>query len=393
MTLTGSMLSSRGAAARTLEWLKMSPPGAAPPPPGGAEYIVPSGGVSATPSTLSSVVSAQPEGALIILEDGTYPVSALAPKSGQRLWARNKFGAIIEGGNVRTFAFSHHDTANPRIGVELHGMVVRNYKTTITGHGALGNGGAVGWLYEDLEVYGNAHTGIGFAPFSVIRRVYTHDNAETGLSASYPRGSLIEDCVIEHNGYGGGFGWKDASGSAGGVKVVLGTGSEPVVFRRCISRDNFGPGFWIDFSPLPYVYEECEAYDNDGPGFFLEASRPGPILVDGCKVAGTKNWAGIYLAGSEMIEVRNCQVDGRGALVSEENTGDRRIRECYVHDNVFTNVVAGTQGAQSQSGFNIFDPNKLRFRNNSYPGISGNVFRWNSQTLTLAEWRALGQDV
>ncbi len=77
-------------------------------------------------------------------------------------------------------------------------------------------------------------------------------------------------------------------------------------------------------------------------------------------------------------------------MFSEDNTGNRACGDGLVQRNVCTLDFDNTQGAQSQSGRDIFDVNRLQFRNNTYPGISGNRFKWQG-AKTYAQWQALGQ--
>lgn len=345
-------------------------------------------------SQLGLAVGSLSAGAVIVLADGTYNVNDITLKAGMQLWAENLHGAVINGGNTRMWAFAAHNPSSPLEDVELHGLVIKDYLNTVTGHAPVGNTGAKGWVYEDLEVYGNSRAGISLGENSTVRRVYCHDNGETGIASSQrSAGCVIEDSVLEANGFAFGQNdWKTSSGSTGGMKLLrnLAGSGDPLVVRNVVARDNNGPGFWIDYvRNIEVTFEGCDAHDNEGPGFFLEASRPGPILVDGCHVSGTKQWPGIYVSGSEVVTVQNCEVSGRGIMVSEDNTSDRKVREAYVLDNTVTNLVSGSHGAQSQSGANIFDSTKIVFAGNSYPGVSGSPFRWAGSNLSLVQWRSV----
>jgi len=354
-----------------------------------ASGYVPPVGVSVTPATFTAHM-ADPAGTVFILEDGTYPVNNVTPKSEWQFWARNLHGATFEGGGVRQYAFPYFGTPTTIIsGVEFHGLIVRGYVPTVTGHAPIGSDvSGVGWVYADLIVENNGRSGLKFGPNSIVRNVIGRNNGETGISSGAPQGSLVEGVELYGNGtaYPPGS-WKTGTGSTGGIKILFGSGAGFTV-RNSSAHDNLGPGFWTDFVSVAATFDGNTAVNNDGPGFFLEASRPGPIIVRNCVANGARAWHNIYISGSMLVTVEDCQVSGLGIMVSDDNTTDRSVTDALIRNNTISNLVPGSQGAQSFR--NIYDPARIQYRGNHYG--PNPVFKWDG-SLTWSQWQGVGQDL
>ena len=111
-----------------------------------------------------------------------------------------------------------------------------------------------------------------------------------------------EDCLWEENC------WKpiNRGWDAGGFKVAWSDGG---IFRRCVFRNNGGPGLWFDIHVRNVLVTNCVFQENELSGLFIEISRDITVLhnmmiCNGLKAEGPSWSAG----GIQIAESINCLV-------------------------------------------------------------------------------------
>lgn len=366
------------------------------PPSGGYS---PPAGVAVTPATLVGQMAAQPPYTIFNLQDGTYNVTNLQPKTGQQFWANTLYGVIFDGGDTYESACWWPNVDY----VQWHGIVVKNYVGSVAGEYAAFGWGAHQygdssqyWTLKDMIFEYNGYGGCRFGRNTVMDRVIMRYNGEVGLASLYPDGSTLNALTIHNNGILAGVDdWKTATGRPGGMKVLRPTfppTGPSFTITNSVSYDNVGPGWWTDYlNNCGVVYDNCEAYGNRGPNWFIEGSRPGPYIVRNSISGPNQQWFGIYVSGSDYAIIEDNTITGRGIVFSEDNTGERACQDGIARNNTCQILESSTQGAQSQSGRNIFDVNRIEFEGNTYAGSVSTPFKWSGSTIGLTAWQALPQ--
>src|SRR3990172_8701236 len=327
---------------------------------------------------------------------GVSPRAVLPKQAGRKMWSQTKYGAILDAQGVTPYCLAHFDTVNPVLAMELHGFSIRNYRPTGVGHGMTGGEGMPGLLQEDCEFTGSGRTGTKLSNLHVIRRCWAHHNAEAGVSGGQaPNGMTIEDIDASDNNLAGGFTWRDAMGSAAGIKIVS---SANVKIRRIAANRNLGPGVWLDFCDSGNEVDDVTAIGNDGPGVFVEISLT--TVVRRPKVTGSQRWAGVFISCSTGVTVDDPDTTGLGVVISDD-PGRPRVTQGPIRVNRSVHMPGTTptsngyqHGLQVQSTrTQLFTDGSVKFAGGKYKTIASLAFaKWNG-AKTLAGWQAAGQEL
>lgn len=379
------------------------PPPPPPPPPPPSGYAPPAG-VTVTPSSdLAAIFASTAIATPIIFAAGVYPRVVLPRQSGRKMWSQTKGGAVLDGQGVTPYCLAHFDAANPISGVELHGFKIQNYRPTGVGHGMIGGEGMPGFLLEDLELTGSGKTGAKLSNLYVARRIFAHHNAEAGLSGGQaPGGMLLEYITANDNnrnpdGTIGSYTYRDASGSAAGIKIVS---SSKVVARWITAHRNGGPGYWLDYCDAGNEIDDLVANDNDGPGLFYEISLG--AIVRRPKISGSQRWASILITNSgPTITVEDADLTGLGIVILDDIRTQPRLTQGPIrllrtlHTPGTTPVSNGYQhGIWVATGRNfLLTDGSVKFSGGRYKAPATLAFaKWNGGK-TLAQWQAAGQEL
>ncbi|MBD3180883.1 DUF1565 domain-containing protein [Candidatus Poribacteria bacterium] len=182
----------------------------------------------------------------------------------------------VQNIHVRGFTFRHGATFPQRAAVWLHGKdnIMENC------------------LIEEMA-------GSGANVSGIMRRCIVRKCGQTGGGAGGD-GFINEDCIWENNC------WKpiNRGWDAGGFKMARVDGG---IFRRCIFRQNGGPGLWLDIHVRNVLITECIFQENELSGLFMEISRDITVqhnlsINNGLKAKG-HSWS---CGGIQIAESQNC---------------------------------------------------------------------------------------
>ncbi|MGQ9519562.1 MAG: right-handed parallel beta-helix repeat-containing protein [Candidatus Fervidibacter sp.] len=228
---------------------------------------------------------AQPRWLYLWLADGSDPnlhnVEAATRSAlfGLSPWENPKGVQFV---HVRGFVFRHAATFPQRAAVWLHGKDN---------------------LLEDCIVEEMA--GGGVLVHGTMRRCVIRRCGHTGGGATGEH-FLNEDCTWEGNS------WKpiERGWDAGGFKIAK---ARDGIFRRCLFRQNGGPGLWLDIHVRNVLITECIFWENEHHGLFVEISRDISIVNNlfvrnGVGIVGKVEWPDWGIAGLTIAESQNCVV-------------------------------------------------------------------------------------
>jgi hypothetical protein len=161
------------------------------------------GAISLSPSSnWAAVLNANPPGTEYCLSDGTYSGFSVRPENGDRFTSQNLHGAILDGNNVTTHAFSNDfqfgTVAQPGaiVGVIIDGFVIRRYYT----NNAYGQNQAAidafsGWQILNNRIEDNV-AGVIFS-----RANWSCARAATAAGLFTDRRIIIDNNDFVRNGY------------------------------------------------------------------------------------------------------------------------------------------------------------------------------------------------
>jgi Right handed beta helix region len=280
----------------------------------------------------------------------------------------------------------------------------------------LGNSpnGAERWLVTGSEVRWNHGAGIGMDTNTAARNNYVHHNCGFGFVGA-GSGVVVESNEISYNnimaGTTGAVCGYDHYWGSGGSKWVYTTN---LIVRGNFAHHNQGPGLWTDINNIYTLYENNIAEDNFRSGIYHEISYDAIIRNNISARNGSEfspgelgiRGGGIAIRGSQNVEIYgNTLTDNRAGFdisQSQPRTGKFgpfEVKNLNVHDNT-------VKIPSRMSGFSVVtnDPSfytskNNRFRNNTYIlGNQAKPFWWwkasasKQDSLTIAEWKAAGQD-
>lgn len=257
------------------------------------------------------------------LKDGSDPRNHLIEASargqlfGVNPW-QNEQG--VHDIHVEGLIFRYGASFAQRAAVWLHGHsnVVKNcIIESMAGTGVCVNGSLIGCIIRN-----NGHTG-GSAV-----------NDESAGSRPF----INESCIWEGNC------WKpiDRGWDAGGVKIAE---AHQGVFRKCVFRNNGGPGLWLDINVHDITIEQCIFENNEESGLMVEIShdinvRNNLFKGNAAGIIGQADWgdAGVKIAESYHCRIVNNTFVGNLDAIGLREQGPRSIetaagmRHFYTHD-------------------------------------------------------------
>jgi hypothetical protein len=342
--------------------------------------------VNVTPSqNLASAVAAAPNGTTFVLANGTYKTGTVKAKAGQTIEAASPGGATITGGGGDVIFSTASD-------VSLSGVKVTGGADGVK---LLGANATI----SDVEVYGNAGKGVVVhGDGSHVTKSYIHHNGTYGINSIGGTNQVWDELEVSENSLSG-----TCNGARGAMKFV---NTRNVALTNSYFHDNGCNGIWYDINNVGGLIENNRSINNDGSGIIYEISYSGKILRN----TTTDNTnAGIIVRSSPDVEIAyntvraNSLNSGAGDLVLYgTNRTDHRepdlpahlTRNNYVHHNTVTGSKVGVINTGDPQPSALFDAKSNRFASNSWdiPSTSSKAFKWNAQSLTFSQWRALGQD-
>ena len=221
-----------------------------------------------------------------------------------------------------------------------------------------------------------------------------------------PVGVIVEDSEIAFNNTR----QLSVVGDAGGTKFSGGT--RGMIVRRNDVHD--GQGLWWDTDSRNAKIYGNKIYGNRNAGILYEASFGGTkihhnTLTDNGIGDGSVNWTinvQLSIASSDGsrgarggIEIYANTIGGDAyPLGLVTHAGRPSTKQVHVHDNVLILRAASSRvgGADASGTGEMFRSSAgNRFRANTYRVLDPQAayWAWNGETLTWAQWQALGHDV
>jgi hypothetical protein len=373
-------------------------------------------GVRVTPGDdLQRLVDRHHRRSTLCFASGLYQLS-------ETVWTGSKFprldlraGAVIDGQNGAFVGISGADAPGDQRGTVILGGVFQHF----------GNEAAPDWvspvvLHRNWVVVGsefkdNFDAGLRILGDGArVSRVNTHHNGRYGLAVSAPcdgcpgpAGVIIEDSEIAFNNTR----QLSTSDAAGGTKFSGGT--RGMIVRHNDVHDNYGSGLWWDTNNRNAKVYGNRIYDNRNCGILYEMSLGGTKIhhntLTGNGIGdGTANWTiNVQLS----IASSDGSGGGRGGIEIYANTiggaayplglvthpGRPSTKQVKVHDNALILRAPSSRvgGADPSGTGEMFSPSAgNRFRDNTYRVLDPQsaYWAWNGETLTWAQWQALGHD-
>jgi hypothetical protein len=233
---------------------------------------------------------------------------------------------------------------------------------------------------------------------SVLNRSTVDDNGQYGVTG-IGKGVRVTADVITRNNY---HHWSTATGGpwdAGGTKFVLTTG---LVVARCVVTRNVGNGIWMDIDNYASRVIGNRVAHNTQIGIDHEISYRAEIARN--VVVGNGSY-GIYVSASPDDIIRGNHLrSNHGEIVLRQSNRPQHLSPYGSHvvanTNVFANVIDLRGPATWMGGFQTTGSDALFTRRNNrfhddriaLPSPSARVIRWLNTRMTLAQWRAHGQE-
>lgn len=359
-----------------------APPTTQTPPPQG----VPDGAVVVNPGeNIQRLVDRHPAGTTFYLRAGVHHAPGgtrhIDPKRGNTFLGEP--GAILDGGGSTTYAFQDNGGAND---VTIRGLEIRNYRNPAE-RGAI-DASRSGWRVIQCNVHSNSGAGINFRGNNwTIEGSNIHHNAQIGILGSGSGGRVVNN-TIANNNPNRAYDW---NWEAGGTKFVKTSGLR--VSGNKVLNNN-GPGLWTDGSNTGTLYEGNVVRDNAGPGIFHEIS--GSATIRNNTVSGNAHKfyvGGILVANSSDVTVTGNTVSGNdgGIIGLQDNRSPNTVNLTVTGNHVSHS--GGVSGLVYNGGTDVASTGSIRFDGNSYSVGGGRPFSWKGGSLTVDEWKAIGQDV
>ena len=373
-------------------------------------------GVQVRPGTdLQARIESKPRGTTFCFAKGLYLLSGTI-QTGQKFPRLDlRAGAVIDGQNGGFVGINGPDGPANKPGTTVLGGVFQHF----------GNAGAPSWVaplivrrngvVKGTEFKENFNAGLTVQGSNArVTNVNTHNNGQYGLkvlnpcsTCPGPVGVIIEDSEIAFNNTR----QLSVIDAAGGTKFSGGT--RGMIVRHNDVHDNYGSGLWWDTNSRNAKVYGNSIYDNRNCGILYEMSLGGTKihhnkLIDNGIGDGTVRWTvnvQISIASSDGSR------GGRGGIEIYANTisgdayplglvthaGRPTTKQVLVHDNVLILRAATSRvGGDDASGTGeMFSPSAgNRFRANTYRVLDPQAayWAWNGETLTWAQWQALGHD-
>lgn len=353
----------------------------APPP---AE--VPPDAVVVNPGdNIQQLVDQHPAGTTFFLRAGVHQAPGgghhIDPKTGNTFIGEP--GAILDGrGNTRRAVYANRGGTD----VTIRGLVIRNYSNPAA-TGAV-DSGSDGWRIIGNEIHNNSGAGISVGGRNwLIEGNNIHHNQQIGILGMGSGGKVIGNRIADNNpnrAY-------DLAWEAGGTKFLKTTN---LLVRGNTVTGNNGAGLWTDHNNTGTVYENNVVRDNVGPGIFHEIS--GSATIRNNTVSGNAHGyyvGGILVANSSDVTVTGNKLSGNdGGIIGLQ---DPRDGFNTVNLTVTGNSISHTTGVSGlihNGGTDVAATGTIHFDSNSYSLGGNRPFSWKGGSISVDEWRALGQD-
>jgi hypothetical protein len=213
---------------------------------------------------IAAKINAAPAGTTFLIKDGTYNISTeIKPRANITLKGIYSDGSRPQiSANGQDYVIDSSNADNLTVeGLTLRDAVHADGTRPDCGRG-LGSGGDNITL-RDVRLTNNANAGIG------------------GPGA----GLLVEDSLIDHNGYDPYFKTQGQPVSAGGVKSTQG-----FTLRNTVVSDNGWVGVWKDVDTVtdPIILENVDIYDNlkTGVSYEITSTIGTPSRISGSTIQG-----------------------------------------------------------------------------------------------------------
>jgi parallel beta-helix repeat protein len=334
-------------------------------------------------------------------------------------WTGSKFprldlraGAVIDGQNGAFVGINGADAPGDQRGTVILGGVFQHFGNESTPSWVSPVIVNRNWVIVGSEFKDNFNAGLGIhGDGARVSRVNTHHNGRYGLAVTPPcsgcpgpEGVVIEHSEIAFNNTR----QLSVIGDAGGTKFSGGT--RGMIVRHNDVHDNYGSGLWWDTNSRNAKVYGNKIYDNRNCGILYEASLGGTkihhnTLIDNGIGDGTVRWTvnvQLSIASSDGerggIEIYANTIGGDAyPLGLVTHAGRPSTKQVKVHDNVLILRAASSRvgGADDSGTGEMFSPSAgNRFRDNTYRVLDpqGTYWVWNGETLTWAQWQALGHD-
>jgi parallel beta-helix repeat protein len=330
------------------------------------------------------------------------------------VWTGNKFprldlraGAVIDGQNANFESFNGLEAPPDRPGMIVLGGVFQHFVSALS----LNRNAVV----DGTEFRENFGVGLGISGDNArVSNVQTHHNGQYGLIVTRPcvgcpapKGVIIEDSEIAFNNTR----HLDPGHDAGGTKFSGGT--DGMIVRRNEVHDNYGMGLWWDGSSKNARVYGNKIYDNRNAGILYEISFGGTKihhnkLLDNGIGSATEDWTVNVQLG---VASSDGSRGGRGGIAIYANridgvayplgivthTGRLTTKQVHVHGNLLILRAASSRvGGADQTGTGEMFRRSAgnRFQANTYRVLDPKAayWAWNGETLTWAQWQAIGHD-
>lgn len=271
---------------------------------------------------LNTIMTGGSDGDAFFLTDGTYTSQKVLLKHGQTVTGGP--GAILDGNATTDYAFYYDDGVRQPRACTLRGFTIKNY-TGGSGRGAILGNNTHGWLLDKLTITGTtAGRGIDAGDGMTIRSCIIGDHYLSGLNGSSVNGLAIEGCEFYNNNTH----HDDPDGVSGeGAGFKLGT-CVGVRIRNTVSRDNYGPGMWLDGDCHDVEFIGCQTLRNTHRGVQIEISDTVYVFgqtctQDGLGGFGSPGSAGIFVSSSSNVTIDgSCRFYGcKQPITTYDNAG------------------------------------------------------------------------
>jgi parallel beta-helix repeat protein len=338
------------------------------------------------------------------------------------VWTGSKFprldlraGAVIDGQDGAYVGIDGADAPGDQRGTVILGGVFQHFGNEAAPNWASPVIVRRNWMVVGSEFTDNFNAGLGIQGDGArVSRVNTHHNGRYGLVVGRacgdcpgPAGVIIEDSNIAFNNTR----QLSVLDDAGGTKFSGGT--RGMIVRHNEVHDNYGSGLWWDTNSRNAKVYGNRIYGNRNCGILYETSLGGTkihhnTLINNAMGVGTVDW---MLNVQLSIASSDGSRGGRGGIEIYANTiggdayplglvthaGRPSTKQVKVHDNVLILRAASSRvgGVDASGTGEMFSPLAgNRFRANTYRVLDpqGAYWAWNGETLTWAQWQAVGHD-
>lgn len=341
---------------------------------------------------VQALVDESPPGTAFVFEAGRHTgVEVRNLKDGNEFYGEP--GAVLDGVNELLFAIVSYNEPAVR-DVRIEGLVFDRYAPPAQ-LGVIGGGFGIDWVIRHNEVRESAAAGIEIGDGGQVIANHLHHNRQLGVKTGTPTtGVLVQGNEIAFNNYLNEY---DMAWEAGGSKFVKST---DLTLKENFVHNNRGVGLWTDGDNIGTVFERNIIVDNAGPGILHEISYDAVIRDNRIENNAFDFYVGgILISNSPGVSVHGNTVAGNyGGINAIQDDRGSGILGPYVVDrlevrNNQVSISDGWTGVDSNTTEIDVYSNQIAYEGNDYTVPEGaELWRWNNQSLLLADWVAAGFD-